>query len=206
MGQQTRQWDETLQDYSTLKDESLIRLIAEGDEAALEALFDRHVRLLFSISVHLVGNQLAAEEIALDVFVRVWENAESYQPERAKVTTWLTTITRYRAIDYLRRQGRRPESDSVSWDVLPVKPLPPQNSPEQLAGNALRRERIRGALRQIPDEQRRVLLLAYFGGLTQQEIADRLDLPLGTVKTRIRLGLQKLRFLLRGEESPGQQR
>ena len=189
-----------MQDYTTLKDESLIRLIAEGDEAALEALYERHIRLLFSISVHLVGSQLAAEEIVLDVFVRVWENAATYQPDRAQVTTWLTTITRYRAIDYLRRQGRRPESDSISWDALPVKPQRVQNSPEQLAGDALRRKRIREALQQIPDEQRRVLLLAYFGGLTQQEISDRLELPLGTVKTRIRLGLQKLRFLLRAEE------
>ena len=193
------QWDVNLQEYTTLKDESLIRLIAERDEAALEALYERHIRLLFSITLHLVGSRLAAEEIVLDVFIKVWENAHTYQPDRAQVTTWLTTITRYRAIDYLRRQGRRLEKDSVSWDALPIKPPTTQSGPEQMTQHALRRERIREALEQIPEEQRRVLVLAYFRGMTQQEIAGQLELPLGTVKTRIRLGLKKLRFFLRSE-------
>ena len=186
-------------DYRSLRDETLLQLIARKDEAALEELYDRYVRLLFSVALHMVGNRSASEEIVLDVFTRIWENAGGYRQERSQATTWMTSITRYRAIDYLRRQGARPEHNSVSWEVLLWEPVSTSN-PERETGLALRRQRIRSCLTQLPEEQRQVILLAYFRGLTQREIADQLELPLGTVKTRIRLGLKKLRFLLRNEQ------
>ena len=177
----------------------LVRLIAEGETAALGELYDRYNRLVFSIALAVVGDEATASEITLDVFTRVWQRAGSYRPEQAKVTTWLTAITRHHAIDVLRRQNVRPEAHSLSWDGLP-----PQAATSDLEENvelALQRQRIRAAVVQLPAEQQEVLALAYFKGYSHQQIAGLLKQPLGTVKTRIRSAMQKLRQLL-AEEDP----
>ena len=118
-------------DYTILDDEGLIRLVVNRREGALGELYDRYSRLVFSLAQHIVHDSATAEEVVLDVFMRIWDKADTYQPEQAKVSTWLTSITRYRAIDVLRRQGARPERDSVSWMDLPLSAHPYVEGPHQ---------------------------------------------------------------------------
>jgi RNA polymerase sigma-70 factor (ECF subfamily) len=186
-------------DYSALDDVTLIRLIGRAQPDALSALYDRYSRLIFGLAVNIVGDQPTAEEITLDVFTRVWEKAATYRIEEAKVSTWMTSIVRHRAIDELRRRKSRPENSSVDWTELSPDAVPRTNGVETASVLAMQREAVVGALAQLPEEQRRVVVLAYFQGYTQREIADSLHLPLGTVKTRIRLAMNKLRDLLQGE-------
>lgn len=183
-------------DYSSLDDAKLMDLIARSHAGALGELYDRYGRLVFSLAANSVGDYRTAEEITQDVFVRVWERAGSYQVERAKVSTWLTSIARHRAIDQLRRRGARPEQYTVPWVETEPDSLAANGNPQEAAQLAMEREQVRSALAQLPEEQRQVLALAYFQGYTQQQIADTLDQPLGTVKTRVRLAMQKLRQLL----------
>jgi RNA polymerase sigma-70 factor, ECF subfamily len=185
--------------YGSLDDPALIQLIAAADEDALAAVYDRYSRLVFSIALHLVGEPAVAEEVTLDVFTRLWHNAGEYDPARAQLNTWLTAIARNRAIDRLRRRSVRPEGHSLSLDEVDFVLAEHNPGPEEDAAQRLQRQRVRAALQELPEEQRRALALAYLRGLTQREIAERLDLPLGTVKTRIRLAMEKLRFLLREE-------
>ena len=188
-------------DYTTLDDETLIRLIAHARTEALSELYDRYSRLVFSLALNSVGDQATAEEVTQDVFVRVWQRAGQYRADRGKVSTWLTGITRYRAIDQLRRQGSRPEQNSVAWaDVSPTA-VPTVNGPEEATRLSMQRERVHAALGQLPEEQKQVLALAYFQGYSQSQIAKSLALPLGTVKTRVRLAMQKLREMLEDEQS-----
>jgi RNA polymerase sigma-70 factor (ECF subfamily) len=190
-------------DYSSLDDGKLIVLIADSDSNALSELYDRYKRLVFSLALRIVGDQAASEEITQDVFFRIWNKAETYQPEQAKVSTWLTSIARYRSIDLLRRRGVRPESNSVSWPELSHSAIPGTDGrePEENASRSLQGERVRTALDQLPSEQRQALSLAYYQGFSHSQIAEELDIPLGTIKTRIRLGMQKLRQILQEEQS-----
>jgi RNA polymerase sigma-70 factor (ECF subfamily) len=186
-------------DYSDLDDVTLINLIALARSDALSELYDRYSRLVFSLALNMVGDRSSAEEITLDVFARIWEKAETYRPEQAKVSTWLSSITRYRSIDVLRRRGVRPEQHSIAWaDVAPGS-LPSIDGPEEAAELALQQQRVRAAVAKLPPEQQEALALAYFRGYTQREIAQALDVPLGTIKTRIRLAMQKLRDMLAEE-------
>lgn len=186
-----------LVNYSTLDDATLLRLIAVSHDEALSALYDRYSRLVFSLAYHMVGDSQTAEEITQDVFVRVWEKADTYRQEQSKVSTWLTSITRYRSIDVLRRRGVRPELNSVSWAEVPPHAQPVgDNDPEETAEQELESLRIRRAIAALPPEQQQALGMAFFYGLTHRQIAELLGDPLGTVKTRIRLGMKKLRELL----------
>lgn len=183
--------------YTDLDDETLIRLIIHSKPEALSALYDRYSRLVFSLALTSVGDQATAEEITQDVFYRIWKKAQTYRADQGKVSTWLVSIARYRAIDVLRRRGVRPEGNSIGWDDLPAGAEPADDAgPEELAERVLARQRVRAALASLPEEQRRALALAYYQGLTHSQIAERLNQPLGTVKTRIRLAMQKLRDLL----------
>ena len=186
--------------YRSLDDESLIRLIRQAREGALGELYDRYSRLVFSLAANSVGDRATAEEITQDVFLRVWQRAGQYRADRGKVSTWLTGITRHRCIDQLRRRAVRAEKHSVTWAEISPGSEPVGSGPDEAAAQTLERERVRAAVGGLPEEQRRVLALAYFQGLSQSRIAEVLDLPLGTVKTRVRLGMQKLRqALLWGE-------
>lgn len=187
--------------YSTLDDQTLIRLIGRAHADALSELYDRYSRLIFSLALNLVGDHATAEEIALDVFLRVWQKAETYRPEQAKVSTWLTSITRYRSIDILRRQGSRPEQHSVSWTEVSSEAMFTANGPEEAADLSLQQQRVRTAIAELPPDQKQALALAYFKGYTHRQIAEALDQPLGTVKTRIRLAMQKLREMLKEEQA-----
>jgi RNA polymerase sigma-70 factor (ECF subfamily) len=189
-------------DYSTLDDATLLRLLEQAHTDALGELYDRYNRLVYSIAYAIIGEQATAAEITLDVFTHVWQKAHTYHPERAKVSTWLTAISRNRAIDILRQQSIRPEFNSIGWDGVSVAAVPHVHDLEDEVELTLQRERVRAALAQLPVEQQKVLALAYFKGYTQQQIADTLQQPLGTVKTRVRQAIKKLRQLLQSEQPP----
>jgi RNA polymerase sigma-70 factor (ECF subfamily) len=188
-------------DYSNLDDETIISLIVQAQTEALGELYDRYSRLVFSLAVGSIGDQATAEEITQDVFLRVWQRAGQYRADRGKVSTWLTSITRNRTIDQLRRRSSRPEQFSVLWAEVGQGDEPAVSGPAQVTELAMERQRVRTAISHLPVAQQKVLALAYFQGLTQRQIADALDLPLGTVKTRIRLGMEKLHQML-AEDGP----
>ena len=190
------------EDYSAYDDERLISLIAQLHEQALAQLYDRYSRLVFSLALMIVDDRAAAEEITLDVFMRVWQKAASYRADRARVSTWLTYIARHHAIDVLRRRSARPDHYAASWDELKPAAGLSEPDPQESAEVSQRRERVLAALAQLPPDQKQALALAYFGGLTQREIAATLKQPLGTIKTRLRLAMQKLRDILQDEREP----
>ena len=181
-------------------DAFLIKLIADAQADAIQELFDRYNRLVFSVAFAILGDRSVAEEATLDVFVHVWRGAKTYRPARGKVSTWLIAMTRHHAIDLLRWQDSRPDVHSLSLDHFLAKNDPAAPDPETHAEHSLQRERIRAALAQLPEEQRQVLILAYFKGHSHQQIAEVLKQPLGTIKTRIRLAMQKLRQFLLDED------
>jgi len=189
-------------DYHTLEDHALIQLIQREDAAALRELYHRYGKLVFSLALHIVGDSASAEEITQDVFLRVWQKSRQYDVRRAQVSTWITGIARNRSIDALRHRQIRPDFHAIAWDGVPPAMLQDETSPETQTMLDMRRQDIVTALRQLPEPQREVLFLAYFYGFTQQEISEHLKQPLGTVKSRIRLGMQKLRTLLVDEKPP----
>lgn len=172
-----------------------MRRVAQGDESALGVLYDRYARLVFSVSLNMIGNRQTAEEITLDIFTRLWEKSDTYQPRLAKVSTWLMSMTRNRTIDILRRENVRPSGHSLTWASVGEEAVSNENTEEE-AYLTLEMERIRAAVAELPDTHQQVLALAFFAGYSHSEIASKLDLPLGTVKGRIRSGMRKLRALL----------
>jgi RNA polymerase sigma-70 factor (ECF subfamily) len=188
-------------DYKKFDDESLIRLIAQSQSEALGELYDRYNRLVFGLARNAVGDQALAEEITQDVFMRIWNKAGTYQAEQGKVVSWIAGITRNRAIDVFRHQKSLPEGTSLSLEELPFFDPPDSLNIEREVETRFRKQRVQQALFLLPKEQRDVLALAYFRGYTHEEAAAALGQPLGTVKTRIRLGMQKLRQLLEEEQT-----
>jgi RNA polymerase sigma-70 factor (ECF subfamily) len=183
-------------------DEQVIDRIARGDREAVRVLYRRYGSLVYGLAVQVVGDGPAAEEVAQDVFLRVWEKAGTYIAEKAKVSTWLMRITRNRAIDVVRQRGpagRRPEQ---VWDDLASAADPASPDPAERAARAQCDEDVHVAVSALPDDQRRALTLAFFQGLTHQGIADALGEPLGTVKTRIRDAVRKLRGAIDEECAP----
>jgi RNA polymerase sigma-70 factor (ECF subfamily) len=176
-------------DETAVADALAVERIAAGDTDALRELYERYGRLVFGMSYRLTGDQQLSEECTQDVFVRLWRRASEYDPERAKVTTWLFVITRNRAIELGRARSRRPEPQA-EVDVPGESP-----DPADLVGAADDAQRVAEAMAELPAPQLEVLQLAYFDGLTHVEIAERLGLPLGTVKGRTRLALERLRHL-----------
>ena len=188
------------EDYVVYSDEKLVSLIAQAHEQALAQLYDRYNRLIFSLALAIVNDRESAEEITLDVFMRVWQKAGTYRVEQAKVSTWLTHIARHHSIDVLRRRAARLDQSAVHGEDAIRNMESSQPGPQESAELSSRRARIQAALAQLPAEQKQALLLAYFGGYTQSQIAEMLAQPLGTIKTRLRLAMQKLREFLKEEE------
>jgi RNA polymerase sigma-70 factor (ECF subfamily) len=188
-------------DYSRLDDAALVALVARRDEAALAALYDRYARLVYSVAFRVVGQRQLAEDVTLDAFQNVWQAAASFRQDRGRFATWLMSVARHRAIDELRRLGVRPEGNAVDLDQDTENGVLRADSVEDIVSLRQSRDAVRRALADLPEPQRRALELAYFGGLTQQEIAERLDTPLGTIKTRMRMGMQKLRRALERPDS-----
>ncbi len=178
-------------------DEQLLARIRTGDPGALGTLYDAYGRTVFAVIYRMLASPEAAEEVTQDVFHSVWRRARDYDRGRGAFRTWLLAIARNAAIDWRRTRGKRLLRE-VELDAAAA--IPEGSSVEGQVMASLRAQRIREAVRGLPSEQRDVLALAYWGGLTQSEIADRTGTPLGTVKSRVRLGMEKLRQQL---EDPG---
>ena len=180
-------------------DVELITRVQLGEPTALETLYDRYAPWMLGLAVRFVGQREAAEDILQESFFQVWQRAESFDPARGAFPAWLITIVRSRSIDHLRRRSTRPLPDEADEDATDDRwaNLPDSNF-DVLTVVSQREQRlwIRQALARLPDDQRQVVELSFFGGLTRREIAARLRLPEGTIHTRARLGLQKLRTLL----------
>jgi RNA polymerase sigma-70 factor (ECF subfamily) len=187
--------------YASLSDETLLLLIARDQTEALSELYRRYHRLIFSLAVAVVSDPHTAEEVTLDVFTRVWQKAETYQASRAAVRTWLSRITRNQALNVVRHRNSRLDSRAVRWADVPAPSIADEHQPDALAELAQAQARVRAAIGQLPPEQQEALALAYFGGHSHQQIAEKLDQPLGTVKTRIRSAMKKLRHLLQDENN-----
>ncbi|CAA9566269.1 MAG: RNA polymerase sigma-70 factor [uncultured Thermomicrobiales bacterium] len=188
-------------DRSEQADADLIGRAAEGDARALEVLYDRYSRVVFSFALRTVGDRELAEELLQEVFFRAWKQGAAYSAERGTFITWLLTITHNMAIDEVRKRQRRPQrADGEEPETVLAAMAETGSGVEDEVWIGVLRETINGALGQLPVPQREAIELAYFQGLTQREIAERLGEPLGTVKTRMRLGMQKLREALAGNE------
>ncbi|MDQ3856270.1 MAG: sigma-70 family RNA polymerase sigma factor [Chloroflexota bacterium] len=179
-------------------DEDLIILAGKGDDSALELLYDRYSGPVFSLALRIVQNQQVAEELTQEVFLRIWRQAATYRRERGRFASWVFGITHHLAVDEIRRAQSRPQQvhddPASSWSLLEVADSQP--NPDQAVLSGLRRDQIVSALESLPGNQREVIELSYFRGLTQSEIAERTGEPLGTIKTRTRLALLRLRSTL----------
>ena len=186
-------------DLRILSDEEVVARLLEGQQGALEELYDRYGRVVYSLALHLTSHPPTAEEITQDVFLRAWEKRATFDPARGRVFTWLVSIAHHRAIDELRRSGRRAQLTATPPELssLPDTSL---GNPDEGIERISEQRRVRDALDSLPPEQREVLVLAYFHGLTQRQVAQHLQKPLGTVKTRTRLAFQKLHGLLTQED------
>lgn len=187
-------------DYSKLEDHALVALIMNERANALDELYSRYGRYVYSIALHMLRDGAAAEEITLDIFTKVWQKAGTYRADRGTVRVWLSGMTRNRAIDILRREKVRSNVKHQLWIEMSASSVVGERKPEAVVDLRLRKERVRWAINQLSAKQREVLALAYFQGYTQSEIAELCNLPLGTVKSRIRSGLQTLRRLLQEDE------
>ena len=175
-----------------LADEELMPLVGDRDPEAFEVLYDRHGGAAYSLAYRVVGDRAAAEEVTQEAFISVWRSGARFDAARGSVRSWLLSIVRNRAIDFLRsRAAKAPKLDFDDESALEQRP-----ATEMTEEEALRREtaaELRGALGKLPGEQSQVIQLAYFGGFSHSEIAQMLGLPMGTVKGRMRLGLEKIR-------------
>ncbi len=174
----------------------LLKRIGQGDSASFEMLYDRLSGVLFSTAYRILNNQVAAEDVLQDVFVQIWEKAARYDPTLGKPLTWAVTLTRNKAIDRLRSTQRRNRlQDSVQRESEIFEQFDDRNSFDAVASGELG-TLVRGALEKLSSDQRQVIELAFFSSMTQSEIAERLDQPLGTIKARIRRGMMKLREVI----------
>jgi RNA polymerase sigma factor (sigma-70 family) len=178
--------------HAHLSDEALVALVARGDEDALAELYDRVARVAYGLALRVLRDERHAEDAVQEAFLQVWRNAASFRADRAKASTWILTLVHRRAVDLVRREERR-QADPLTEDAAAGIPA---ESTEEAAWLRFERERVQTALRQLPDVQREALELAYYGGFSQSELAERLGVPLGTIKSRMFSGLARLRELL----------
>ena len=176
--------------FAQLSDEALLAQLARGDELALAELYDRFGRIAYGLAVKVLRDQALAEDAVQDAFLGAWRTAAAFDPTRGTASTWLMTLVHRRAVDLVRREDRR------RTDVLDDAPIAASETTDEQAAVREERRRVQAALAQLPADQREALELAYYGGLTQSELAERLGVPLGTVKSRMFAGLGKLRDLL----------
>jgi RNA polymerase sigma factor (sigma-70 family) len=181
-------------DLAHLSDEALVALVARSDASALAELYDRFGRIAYGVALRIVRDPSLAEDAVQEAFLAVWRSAARYVAERAKASTWILTLVHRRAVDIVRRESVR------RAEPLEGVPHPAGEATDDEAWLRLRRARVQEALRQLPDQQREALELAYYGGYTQSELADRLGQPLGTIKSRMFSGLARLRELLADDQ------
>ena len=171
-------------------DEELLAVVARGDEQALATLYDRYDRVAYGLAYRILRDQALAQDAVQDAFLSVWRTAASFDPLRGKASTWLLTLVHRRAVDAVRREDRRRARP------LDDAPIASGDATDETAELREQRRAVQAALAQLPPEQREALELAYYGGLSQSELAERLGVPLGTVKSRMFAALAKLRDLL----------
>lgn len=184
-----------VEDLQRLADEDLMPLVERKDPAAFEIVYDRHGGPAYSLAYRIVGDRQVAEEVTQEAFLSVWRSGARFDRARGSVRTWLLGVVRNRAIDVLRREAGRAPTVSLELESVPEQ----ESRFEPTDAEALRRaagREVRGALADLPDDQLKVVQLAYFGGLSHSEIAEVLGMPLGTVKGRMRLAMEKMRTML----------
>ena len=172
-------------------DEALLSLVASSDEQALAELYDRFGRVAYGLALRVLRDEALAQDAVQEAFLAIWRNADRFLAERAKASTWILTLVHRRAVDLVRREDRR--------RAEPLESAPEPAAAETVEDEAtlgFQRRVVQEALRRLPREQREALELGYYGGLTQSELAERLDQPLGTIKSRMFTGLNRLRDLL----------
>jgi RNA polymerase sigma factor (sigma-70 family) len=195
MGQTPRQMPRS---FAHLSDEAVVAMLARSDESALAELYDRFGRVAYGLALRILRDEKLAEDAVQEGFLAAWRNADRFIPERGRAGTWLLTLVHRRAVDLVRREDRR-RTEALREGVEPA----PADSAEDDAWLRIERERVQSALRKLPDQQREALELAYYGGFTQSELAERLGEPVGTIKSRMFTGLARLREML-AEPRPGE--
>jgi len=184
--------------FAHLSDEAVVALVARSDEQALAELYDRFGRVAYGLALRVLRDEALAEDAVQEGFLTAWRRADTFMPERAKASTWLLTLVHRRAVDLVRREERR-RAEPIDAAEERVGDGPAEDA----VWLRYERERVQAALRQLPDQQREALELAYYGGFTQSELAERLGQPVGTIKSRMFSGLGRLRDLL-AEPEPGE--
>lgn len=184
--------------FAHLSDEAIVALVARSDQSALAELYDRFGQVAYSVALRILRDEKLAEDAVQEGFLAAWRNADRFMPERAQASTWLLTLVHRRAVDLVRRENRR-RAEALPEDT----DYAASDSAEDDAWLRFERERVQAALSKLPDQQREALELAYYGGFTQSELAERLGQPVGTIKSRMFTGLARLRELL-GEPGPGE--
>lgn len=169
--------------------------IREGDSVAFAELYDGFASAMFSLSLQILNDRWEAEEVIQDIFSYLWSKPDAFSPKKGKFSSWLLVLTRNRSIDRYRSRKRRTDK-AENDEILSSRSDPSQKDASDEASDNDERAHLREAFSELPDEQKRVLELSYFKGMNHMEIAERLDLSLGTVKSRIRLGVEKLRYAL----------
>ncbi len=177
-----------------LSDDVLVGLVRDRDTSAFAILYDRHSRLAFGLAYRLLGEASDAEDVVQDAFLSLWRQAETFRPEKAAARSWLLSIVHHRAVDRLRRVASQHVSDAGLED-LPER-ADHRVDVEHEVSVSLEGAAVREALNALPRDQQQAIELAYYGGLSHSEIASKLEVPVGTVKGRLRIGLQKMRAIL----------
>ena len=180
--------------HAHLSDEALVALVARGDEDALGELYDRVGRIAYGLAMRVLRDDRLAEDAVQEGFLAVWRSAAGFRAERAKASTWILTLVHRRAVDLVRREERR-RAEPLTKEAAANEGAAAEAT-DEAAWLRFERERVQAALSQLPDVQREALELAYYGGYSQSELAERLGVPLGTIKSRMFAGLARLRELL----------
>jgi RNA polymerase sigma-70 factor, ECF subfamily len=184
-------------DLAHLSDEALVALAARSEDVALAELYDRFGRLAYGLALRVIRDEALAEDAVQEAFLDLWRSAGRFLPERSGARSWILTLVHRRAVDLVRREQRR------RGEPLEAGAEPTGDAADELAWLRFERERVQDALKQLPDQQREALELAYYGGFSQSELSDRLGEPLGTIKSRMFTGLSRLRQLLAEPEEEG---
>ena len=183
-------------EYQELEDRQLIHRIAQLDKGALEALYGRYVTPVYSVAMFMLRHPALAEEATQEIFLNIWLKASSFKADRGEPRPWIMSVAHHKVVDLIRSRRRTlTMTNPADYETLDLLPADQTSTEEQVEQN-LERERILKAMSELPEAQREVIMLAYFEGYSQSEMAKKLTQPLGTIKTRVRLGMQKLRTIL----------
>ena len=188
-------------EYQEIEDHHLIHRVALLERDALEVLYGRYVSSVYSLAMYMLKHQAMAEEVTQEIFLNIWLKASSYKADRGEPRAWIMSVAHHKIVDVIRSRRRNPTiSDPADYEMLDMLPADQTSTEEEVERN-LERDRIFEALSHLPPAQREVILLAYFEGFSQSEISQKLDQPLGTIKTRVRLAMQKLRDRLERDDT-----